>query len=81
MLVRKSPVVRVGGGNAQSNRLSSKGFDRDEKVLASGDCSMLGDQVTVADLVLELLTGHLFGEVDVAALILRLGATDNGLQS
>lgn len=81
MLARKSPVVRVGGGDARSNHCSSKGCDRHEKVLASGDCSMFGNQVTVADVVLELLTGQVFGGVDGAALTLRLGATDKGLQS
>jgi hypothetical protein len=74
-------AVRVGVGDAQSKHLSSKGCDRHEKVVAAGDCSLLGDQVTVADVVLEMLTGDLFGDVDGAALILRLRATDNGLQS
>lgn len=81
MLARKSPVVRVGGGDARSRHISSRGCDRHAKALASGDCSMLGDQATVVSVVLEMLIGQLFGDVDGAALILRLGSTVNGLQS
>ena len=37
MLARKSPVVRVGGGDARSRHVSSRGCDRHAKALAVSD--------------------------------------------